>query len=402
MDTQKETSPQINRAAFLGRSAALFGAASLAQHCQSSYTTNRQPGEAGNDPIQNARAAGFGDRPILMVLNAGITAPNPHNTQAWKFRMLSETSAMLYVDETRTLPVTDPTTRQIHIGQGCLLELVEVAASSLGYGTRIDLFPEGSYNPARDIGRKPIARISLIAGGVSGVDPLFPAIVRRHTVRAAYEGPMIQASEYQELERLIQPKISRLDSIRSPDKLKDHIARLMVGFEREVLTRRTAEESRIWFRIGTREIFTARDGISLRDNGLEGFERWMIETFFLSKEPDAYHDESNTRRFLERYGADLETARGALYFTTPNNKPRDWVLCGRDYARFQLAATYMGLVSRPMSQLLQEFEEMQDLAEEFEVLNGVRAPAKIQMIALLGRGDNEHYSPRRPLQAMIE
>ncbi|MEQ9366370.1 MAG: hypothetical protein RIF32_19170, partial [Leptospirales bacterium] len=345
------TAQNISRSEFLGRSAAVFGAAALAQQCQSSYTTARQPGGAGNDPLENARAAGFQDRPILMALNVGITAPNPHNTQAWKFRALSATAALLYVDETRTLPATDPTTRQIHIGQGCLLELVEIAASRLGFGTRIELFPDGAYVPGRDIGKKPIARITLIRGGVSHVDPLFDSIARRHTVRAAYSGPMIQASEFLQLERLTRPKRSRLETIRSPKVVARHVAAHMAGFEREVLTRRTAEESRKWFRIGSREIFTRRDGISLRDNGVQGFERWMIETFFLSKEPTVYYDEANTRRFLERYRADLETAKGILHFVTPTNAPRDWVLCGRDYARFQLAATHMGLVSRPMSQL---------------------------------------------------
>lgn len=363
----------------------------------------RQPGDGGPDPLDNARAAGFGDRPILMALNAGITAPNPHNTQAWKFRLLSPVSALLFVDESRALPVTDPTFRQLHIGQGCLLELVEVAASRMGYGTRIDLFPGGgAYDPIRDAGRKPVARITLLAGAASGVDPLYAAVARRHTVRAAYSGPMIQPAEFQQLERLIRPRVSQLVALHGEQLVREQAERHMAGFEREVLTRRTAEESRIWFRIGSREIFTKRDGISLRDNGVAGFERWMIESFFLSKEPAVYYDEANTQRFLERYRADLTTARGILHFVTAGNRVRDWVLCGRDYARFQLAATHMGLVSRPMSQLLQEFQEMRELADDFEAEHGVSAPAKIQMVALLGRGDVEHYSPRRPLSEMLE
>ncbi|MCR9144116.1 MAG: hypothetical protein NXI24_17845 [bacterium] len=337
-----------------------------------------------------------------MALNAGITAPNPHNTQAWKFRVLSPGAALLFVDETRILPVTDPTTRQIHIGQGCLLALVEIAASRLGYRARIDLFPGGTYRPERDLGRRPVARITLNPDSTVSPDPLFGSISRRHTVRASYSGPLIMASEFLQLQRLIRPEISRLDAIRTPDEISRHISLHMAGFEREVLTRRTAEESRIWFRIGTQEIFTRRDGISLRDNGVQGFERWMLESFFLSKEPEAFHDRENTLRFLKRYRADLETARGILHFVTPGNQPADWVRCGKDYARFQLAATQLGLVSRPMSQLLQEYEEMRDLAQDFESLTGVSAPAKVQMVALLGRGEVEHYSPRRSLETMLE
>ena len=398
----------ISRGAFLGRSAAIFGAATLAQACQSTNGNSRQTGSAGDDPIANARAAGFGDRPILMALNAGITAPNPHNTQAWKFRVLSETSALVYVDESRVLPVTDPTLRQIHIGQGCLLEVAAIAAGGLGYNTNVELFPEGDYAAERDCGRKPIARITL-APAVAGQsearstnDPLFAAIPRRHTVRAAYSGPWISESECSELRQLIRPTHTRLDFAIAPDAVDEILKRHYAGFEREVLTRRTAEESRNWFRIGDQEIFSKRDGISLRDNGVQGFERFMLETFFLSTEPEDFFDEANNRRFLARYRADLLTARGSVLFITPGNAPRDWVLAGREYARFQLAATALGFVSRPMSQLLQEFDEMRDLRTEFEAYTGVAAPAKIQMAALLGRGDREYFSPRRPLQSMLE
>jgi hypothetical protein len=354
--------------------------------------------------VANARAAGLADRPVLMALNAGITAPNPHNTQAWKFRILSATDALLYVDETRLLPETDPTSRQIHIGQGCLLEVAAVAASGLGYAARVELFPEGRYRVPVDVGRKPIARLTLErvpASGLRAPDPLRDAIARRHTVRSAYGGPAIGVGEFGKIQELVGSRCARLEFVPMSELLQAHLDRHYAAFARETLTRRTAEESRIWFRVGDREIYAKRDGISLRDNGVQGFERWMLETFFLSTEPDEFHDRKNIQRFLERYRANLNTARGQISFITPENSPQDWVLCGRDYARFQLAATHLGLVSRPMSQLLQEFDEMRDLRKEYESFCGVRKPAKIQMIALLGRGEHDYFSPRRPLPDMI-
>jgi hypothetical protein len=48
------------------------------------------------------------DTPIMQGVRYGIQAPNPHNTQAWKIRPVSPTQMLLYVDERRTLPVTDP------------------------------------------------------------------------------------------------------------------------------------------------------------------------------------------------------------------------------------------------------------------------------------------------------
>lgn len=386
---------RLSRRAFLSRSGALLSAAALAQYCASAA---RQAGARGDDPLENARAAGLGDRPILVALNAGVTAPNPHNTQAWKFRILSSEEALLYVDETRLLPVTDPPARQIHMGQGCLLELTAVAASALERTAEIELFPEG-YAPERDIGKKPVARIRLRPGGA--LDPLAAAIGRRHTVRSAYTGPALTPAEFQSLARATAPRAAQLAFTAAGAELDAHLDRHFAGFTLETMTRRTGEESRQWFRIGEREIFSKRDGISLRDNGVAGFQRWFIETFILSHEPESFFDPDGMAQFLETYKRNLYTARGQIQLITKGNAVRDWILSGRDYARLHLAATAAGLVMRPMSQLLQEFPEMTALREDYERFSGVRPPAKIQIVALLGRGDHDYYSPRRPLSAMV-
>jgi hypothetical protein len=49
--------------------------------------------------------------PIDKAIAFGCNAPNPHNTQAWKFHA-SELETLFYVDEERLLPVTDPPARQ--------------------------------------------------------------------------------------------------------------------------------------------------------------------------------------------------------------------------------------------------------------------------------------------------
>ena len=67
--------------------------------------------------------------PALKAIALGVNAPNPHNTQAWKFRLHSDTTFTLYVDESRLLPATDPTTRQIHIGCGCFLSVMQAGIS---------------------------------------------------------------------------------------------------------------------------------------------------------------------------------------------------------------------------------------------------------------------------------
>jgi hypothetical protein len=99
--------------------------------------------------------------PLLSkAISFGIKAPNPHNTQAWKIKILDAESFLLYVDETRLLPASDPPARQIHLGQGTFIEMLSVGMTGEGYETLVDYFPEGEY-VSEECGRKPVARITV-------------------------------------------------------------------------------------------------------------------------------------------------------------------------------------------------------------------------------------------------
>ena len=99
-------------------------------------------------------------QPILKAIAIGINAPSAHNTQSWKFKIVNDTIMYLYVDENKLLPATDPTSRQIHMGAGCFIETLVVGATSLGYSSKVFLFPEG-YKSAADFGVKPVAKIEI-------------------------------------------------------------------------------------------------------------------------------------------------------------------------------------------------------------------------------------------------
>ena len=97
--------------------------------------------------------------PIDKAIALGCNAPNPHNSQAWKLRNASDLQTVLYVDEVRVLPATDPLTRQIHVGCGCFIETLSVGATSMGFGTTVESFPEGMYG-LDEVGKKPVARVT--------------------------------------------------------------------------------------------------------------------------------------------------------------------------------------------------------------------------------------------------
>lgn len=337
--------------------------------------------------------------PILNCILFGLTAPNPHNTQAWKFKILNSKEMLLFIDDSRILPITDPTTRQIHIAQGTFLECMRIGASSLSFETKIQLFPEGKESNG-NIGKKPIAKVSLLSKQIA-VDPLFPYLKDRRTVRTAYEGDLLQEKEFRKILEDSSPKFSEVQSFLAQTKIDSLIKECMDALRIEVQNVRTADESRLWFRFSQAEVNIKRDGISLADQGVTGFQKWILETFFMGPEPEKFHNKTGVDQFLSGYEKKIKTAKGIVIWKTKKNEKMDWVQVGIDYVRFQLAAIKSGFVIHPMSQILQEYPEMNAKRESFEQNLGIQKNEKIQMVARIGRSEYRYFTPRRNLKSML-
>src|ERR1700712_5973976 len=61
-----------------------------------------------------------GTGPMALVA-AAILAANPHNSQAWTFKV-TPSRIDLFADQTRATGTLDPVGRDIHVGLGCALE----------------------------------------------------------------------------------------------------------------------------------------------------------------------------------------------------------------------------------------------------------------------------------------
>jgi len=118
----------------------------------------------------------------LGLVRAAILAASPHNTQPWLFRV-AKSSVELYLDTARNVGALDPYLREEHIGLGCALENLMLAAQAGGYDTTLKLFP-GKLGPI-DPKPKLLARIDLVAGKQSGSE-LHDAIPHRHTNRSTF------------------------------------------------------------------------------------------------------------------------------------------------------------------------------------------------------------------------
>ena len=72
---------------------------------------------------------------------------------------------------------------------------------------------------------------------------------------------------------------------------------------------------------------------------------------------------------------------------------RDWITTGRAYMRAQLAADKTGLRFQPVSQVLQEYPQMDTLRARIETLTSTAPPAKLQILVRVGHTTRNPASP---------
>ena len=138
---------------------------------QGVFTVGRGP---AYEPWETWRG---GEGPMALV-SAAILASNPHNSQAWKFRV-GESRIDLFADTRRDIGTIDPYLREMYMGVGCALENLLLAAGANGYKHQVTLMPDDSApTHAARIDLSPEKAVS---------SRLYEAIPNRHTNRFPYD-----------------------------------------------------------------------------------------------------------------------------------------------------------------------------------------------------------------------
>src|ERR1700690_3317538 len=120
----------------------------------------------------------------LALVRAAILAASPHNTQPWMFRV-TDSSIDLYLDCRRYPGALDPYLREEHIGMGCALENLMLAAAANGYAASATLLPGKLTQSAAYPGHELVAQVGLVPDQKQQSE-LYDAIPYRHTNRNAY------------------------------------------------------------------------------------------------------------------------------------------------------------------------------------------------------------------------
>ena len=333
------------------------------------------------------------------MLSYAILAPNPHNLQSWLVDLKQPNEINLYCDTTRLLPETDPYSRQILIGQGAFLELLDMAAKQLGYHAEITLFPEGAFEP-KSVDRRPTARIKLTQDAAIAKDPLFEQILKRRTNRQTYENKDIPASAIQAITASVAglPFQIGFASSSEAEFRNKHRAIAKEAWRIELTTPRTILESLKLMRVGPDEIRKNPDGISNNSP----FIRAVVALGLFDRNKAPVSDDSSIASQIKDFDAKIDATPAFFYLITQGNDRLTQINAGRAYVRAQLAATAQGLSMHPISQALQEYpEQAKQYLAIHQLLNAPPATQTVQMWTRIGFAPAQQPSPRRGVEQHI-
>jgi nitroreductase len=329
------------------------------------------------------------------VLSYAILAPNPHNMQPWLVDLRQPDQIDLYCDLTRLLPETDPFSRQILIGHGAFLELLDLAASAAGHRTEITYFPKGEFGDRID--ERPVASIRLIPDPNRKPDPLFQQILKRRSTKNPFDPIELLPAHGEKLATAYNNPDCQLTIATDRSRVLGLRGALQSGIEIEMRTPHTHKESIDVIRIGASEVEQYRNGVSLTGAAVG----WGRIFGYVSREKLVDPTSQVFNMVLNRY-RELSLATPAFaWMTTSDNRRTTQLEVGRAYARLDLKATELGVAIHPMSQVLQEYKEIQPLQQGVLSMLDIPKGQKAQMLVRLGYAKRPDPTPRRDLQDLI-
>lgn len=334
--------------------------------------------------------------PRLRALSWALLAPNPHNLQSWVADIREPGLIRLSVDLQRLLPATDPPSRQVLIGCGAFLELLCQAAGQQGQRAEVTLLPEGEY-AAGGVDARPFASVQLTPDASMQSDPLFAAVPMRRTNRSPYSAQMPDAQTLARLAAAAERSGITLHSSTDVAKVQRLRELAIAGYRVEFSDAAAWAESADLMRVGAAAVAAEPSGIAVT-----GTMAWFgTQLGMLGPEALRKTDGVAARTAIDSSAEAAKHTHAWAWLSSADNSRRTQIEAGRAYMRTDLAAAQLGLAIHPNSQVLQEFEAMSTLYDQFHAEVGVAQPARVQMFVRLGYAARPDPAPRRPLGRLV-
>jgi hypothetical protein len=280
----------------------------------------------------------------LALVAAGVLAANPHDTQPWLFAVGAD-AIDIFADLSRGLGAMDAYVREMHLGLGCAIENMALAAGPNGYAVEVAATP-GSLTTL-DERQAPVhaATLSLTRRERTAPDPLYRAIPDRHTNRYAYDRGRAPPQGWRDF--ATQADFGddvRVFLIDDGEKRRRFDAAVVEATEAIVADRIMIADSDRWFRASSAEIDAHRDGPTLEAAGLSFLTLTLARLFPVSAETSHQAWLAQTR--MQLASAPLV----GLIAVRDRYERASAVAAGRAWQRLHLSATARGIAMQPLNQ----------------------------------------------------
>jgi len=342
------------------------------------------------------------DGPIALV-RAAILAASPHNTQPWLFKV-NDSSIELHIDTQRNVGALDPYLREEHIGIGCALENLMLAAPANGYAAIATLQPRKLEGILADPRPRLVARVDL-ASGKRDESELYMAIPRRHTNRGPYDPHKPIPPDF--LEALGRLPVDDTDVklfLFTAEADRKRIAEVSSAANTEIYSdpdvRRGSER---WVRMKWSSVQEDRDGLTTDAFGLPPIANAVVKMMTPGMLRWAgSHSEKNGYLNLM-----LRAPLIGFIAVRDRYEQEQCLQAGRIWQRAHLLAAARGLAARPCNEAVEMVDHERALGKpptRIALLNEITGDPTWQPTFVFYMGYptlSAHASPRRPVQAVL-
>ena len=307
------------------------------------------------------------------LVRAATLAANSHNTQPWKFS-IKDNSIAIVPDYARRCPAVDPDDHHLFVSLGCATENLVHAAAAAGLES----------NPVIENDRVTV----MFEKARPVVSPLFAAIPRRQSTRAAYDGRPVSTDDLRLLEQAGIDDGVAVTLITDRARMANLTEYVIRGNSRQMQDKAFMTELRAWIRFSEADAVASMDGLFSRASGNPALPSWLARPLL-----GLIFTESGENG---KYRAQIDSSAGIAIFVSESSDRKHWVAAGRACQRFALQATALGLKYAFINQPV----EVPGLRNELSTYLGLggRRP---DIVVRFGCGPELPKSLRRPPEQLM-
>lgn len=269
-------------------------------------------------------------------------AANAHNTQPWLFGRVGD-AYVIKPDPARRTPVVDPDDHHLYCSLGCAAENLLLAANATGKAASV------TFNPVGD------GEIQIrLTSETPLKDPLFDAIIDRQCTRSDYSGQAVPNEHLKRLSDMAQLSGCELIVITDKPVIERVLELILSANSAQIGDPAFVKELTSWLRFNVASAIATRDGLYAPCSGNPTLPNWLSGPLFKM----VFTAKSENIKCARQ----VRSSSGLAIFVSDKNDRENWIQSGRNYQRFALQATLLGIKHAFLNQPVEVPQFRQELA----------------------------------------